>query len=96
MLQEASNSIIRLVQAKHFKDELGMLKQKERSLSKASALCSLDPYIDGKGIIRDGGRIRRSGLNEEYMHPIILPNKSKVTELISVISKQHIVVEASL
>ena len=96
LLQEASNSIIRLVQAKHFKDELGMLKQKERSLSKASALCSLDPYIDGKGIIRDGGRIRRSGLNEEYMHPIILPNKSKVTELISVISKQHIVVEASL
>ena len=40
------------------------------------------PFIDGKSIIRVGGRIRRSGLNEEYMHPIILPKKSKVTELI--------------
>ena len=82
LLQEASDSIIKLVQAKHFKDELGKLKQKERSLSKASALCSLDPFIDGKGILRVRGRIRRSGLNEEYMHPIILPEKSKVTELI--------------
>ena len=82
LLQETSESIIKLVQAKHFKDELGKLKQKERSLSKASTLCSLDPFIDGKGIIRVGGRIRRSALNEEYMHPIILPKKSKVTELI--------------
>ena len=39
-------------------------------------------FIDGKGIIRVGGRIRRSELNEEYMHPIILPKKSKVTELV--------------
>ena len=39
LLQEASDSIIKLVQAKHFKNELGKLKQKERSLSKASALC---------------------------------------------------------
>ena len=39
------------------------------------------PFIDEKGIIRVGGRIR-SGLNEEYMHPIILPKKFKVTELI--------------
>ena len=45
-------------------------------------MCSLDPFTDGKDIIRAGGRIGRSGLNEEYMHPIILPKKSKVTELI--------------
>ena len=82
LLQEASDSIIKLVQTKHFKDELGKLKQKARSLSKASALCSLDPFINGKGIIRVCGQIRTSGLNEEYMHPIILPKISKVTELI--------------
>ena len=33
LLQEASDSIIKLVKAKDFKDELGKLKQKERSLS---------------------------------------------------------------
>ena len=67
--QEASDSIIKLVQAKHFKDKFGRLKQKERSLSKlskASAFCFLDPFIDGKSIIRVGEWIRRSGLNE-YM-----------------------------
>ena len=82
LLQGASDSIIKLVQAKHFKEELGKLKQKARSLSKASALCSLDPFIDGKGIIRVGRRIRRSELNEEYVHLIVFPKKSKVTELI--------------
>ena len=38
LLQEARDSIVKLVQAIHFKDEFGKLKQKERSLSKASAL----------------------------------------------------------
>ena len=82
LLQEASDCIIKLFQAKYFKDELDKMKQKERSLSKASALFSFNSFIDGKGIIRVGGRIRRSELYEEYMHPIILPKKSKVTELI--------------
>ena len=45
-------------------------------------MCFHDPFIDGKDIIRVDGQIRRSGLNEEYMHPIILPKKSKVTKLI--------------
>ena len=45
-------------------------------------MCFHDPFIDWKDIIRVDGQIRRSGLNEEYMHPIILPKKSKVTKLI--------------
>ena len=32
--------------------------------------------------MRVGGQIRRSGLNEVCVHPIILPKKLKVTELI--------------
>ena len=71
-----------MVHAKDFKNELCMLKQKERSLSKASALRSFDPFIGGKGTCRDGGQIRRLGLNKEYMDSVILPKKSKVTALI--------------
>ena len=71
-----------MVQAKHFKNELCKLKKKERSLNRASALCSFDPFIDGKGTCRVGGQIRRSGFNEEYMDSVILPKKSNVTELI--------------
>ena len=36
-IQEASDNTIKLVQSKHFKDELSKLKQKERGLSKAIA-----------------------------------------------------------
>ena len=32
--------------------------------------------------MRVGARIRRLGLNEEYINPIILPKRSKVTKLI--------------
>ena len=46
-------------------------------------MCSPDSFIDGKGMLRVGGQIRRSGLNEEYMHPIILPKKAKITKLIA-------------
>ena len=37
LLEEASDSIIKLVQAKYLKDELGKLKQKERSLNKGGS-----------------------------------------------------------
>ena len=36
-IQEASDNTIKLVQSKHFKDELSKLKQKEIGLSKAVA-----------------------------------------------------------
>ena len=37
LLEEASDSIIKWVQAKYLKDELGKLKQKERSLNKGGS-----------------------------------------------------------
>ena len=38
--------------------------------------------MEKHGIIRVGGRLRRSRLNNECKHPIILPEKSKVADLI--------------
>ena len=82
MLQEASNAIIKLGQNKHFKDEVKKIRQKEGSLGKESQISTLNPFMDKHGIIRVGGRIRRSGLSDECKYPIILPKKSKVTDLI--------------
>ena len=62
MLQEASNATIKLVQNKHFKREVQKIRQKEGSLGKESQLSTLNPFIDKYGIIRVGGRLRRSGL----------------------------------
>ena len=81
LIQEASNGIIKLVQAKHFKEEVEKLKHK-KNVAKTSSLATYDPYIDQNGILRVGGRVRRSNLNEECIHPIILPKKSKVTYII--------------
>ena len=82
ILQEASNPITKLVQNKHFKDEFLNIRQKEGSLGKVSQLSTLNPFMDEHGIIRVGGRLRMSGLSDEYKHSVILPKKSKVTDLI--------------
>ena len=82
MLQEASNAIIKLVQNKDFKDDVQKIRQKEGSLGRENQLSTLNPFMDKHSIIRVGGRLRRLGLSDECKHPIILPKKSKVTDLI--------------
>ena len=43
---------------------------------------SLNPFIDSYGILRVGGRLKNSTLDESVTHPIILPKSGKVTELL--------------
>ena len=45
-------------------------------------LIKLDPNFDRDGIIRVGGRLKRSSLSEEVKHPVILPGKCDATRLI--------------
>ena len=52
-----------------------------RCLNKVN-LGSLDPVVDENGVIRVGGRLGNSSLSKETAHPVILPNKSHVTELV--------------
>ena len=82
MLQEASNAITKLVQNKHFEDEVQKIRQKEGFLGKESQLSTLNPFMDKHGIIRVDGRLRRSGFRDECNYAIILPRQSKVTDLI--------------
>ena len=62
-----------------------------KAMKKASSLYQLDPFLDANGILRVGGRIRRSSLSYDAKHPIILPRKGHVTELI--ICHHHQIVE---
>ena len=73
MLQEAINAMIKLVKSNHFKDEVQIIRQ-EGSLGEESQLSILGPFMDKHGIVRVGGKIR-SGINNEYKHPKILPKK---------------------
>ena len=67
------------MQQRKLKDELRWLKSVEnsndlkKSLDKRSKISRLDPFFDGDGVIRAGGRLGKSFLNNECQHPMLFP-----------------------
>lgn len=57
-------------------------KPQNRPVAKKSSLYRLDPFIDERGILRVGGRIRCSDLSFNVKHPVIVPRKGHITELL--------------
>ena len=59
------------------------VKTKKSEVKKSSALYRLDPFLDQDGLIRVGGRL---GNSQEFpkglKHPVILPKKSFIVDLI--------------
>ncbi|XP_016657856.1 uncharacterized protein LOC100576055 [Acyrthosiphon pisum] len=47
-----------------------------------TTIAQLAPFIDSNGIIRFGGRLKRALLDENAKYPILLPQKTHLTELI--------------
>ena len=83
LIERGGLEIIKMVQKQYFTDEMKKLVKpttNDRSnLTKGNSLYKLDPFIDEKGIIHVGGRLRKSQLDQQIMHPIILTKKSVVT-----------------
>lgn len=79
----AENLILQQAQASCFPDELNAL-QKGKPLHRQSRLLSLSPELDSDvGLMRVGGRLRRSqDLDPDIIHPIILDPKHPTTQLI--------------
>ena len=95
--QRAELQIIRIVQNEAFQDEIQLLKDvnikspaadkdgsKERmkTVKKSSSLYKLDPFLDKDDVLRVGGRLRQSSIPYDVKHPVILPKKGHVTDLI--------------
>ena len=96
-LRLAEVEIIRSVQQECFKEEICILKsyglrmsapdrndvrRRNRAIRESSCLYRLDPYLDGDGIVRVGGRLGKAGFPLEIKHPVILPRKHHITELL--------------
>lgn len=94
-LQEAEHLILKSAQEVALSEELRILKtqngypserqevkKRNQELKKSSNLFRLDPFIDENGLIRVGGRIKRSGFLLEEVHPVILPKSGVVTQLL--------------
>ena len=105
-LQNAESAIIKIVQRAAFLEVVSSMKKlnvqeqksgektvthENKAMKKASSLYQLDPFLDANGILRVDGRIRRFSLSYDAKHPIILPRKGHVTELI--ICHHHQIVE---
>ena len=96
-LLEAEGEVLKIVQREQFHEEIEVLKKlktvgeetdrklaRERNLAikKSSCLYRLDPFLDEDSIVRVGGRIRRANLPFATKHPVVLPCKSHVTNLL--------------
>ena len=58
-----------------------------KNLNIAAYMRKLHPQLDDKGILRVGGRLENSLIKYEAKHPVILPYRHQVTDLI--ISEHH-------
>ncbi|XP_047246221.1 uncharacterized protein LOC124883254 [Girardinichthys multiradiatus] len=76
----AADIVLKLLQQQAFPQELRVLKAKG-SLPSSSSLFQLDPIVD-QGLLRVGGRLKKSTLCHGFKHPIILPKDHHITMLI--------------
>ena len=83
LLQEAGKCIAKMVQLKYFNEELKQLKMKNKENVKISCkISSLNPSLDGNGIIRVGGRLEKPDINNDCKHPILMPKGCHISKLI--------------
>ena len=62
------------------KQTLIMIAQK--SLGERSLYQNLSPFVDTDGIVRVGGRVEKSEVSYDQMHPVLLPHDHPISKLI--------------
>lgn len=80
-IRDSLLSCIKLVQQEHFQEEILSIKNK-KCINKKSKLTSVNPTLDHEEILRVGGRLQHAQISEAMKHPIILPHKSHLTDLV--------------
>lgn len=74
--------LTKMSQEEFFAAEIKVLQQSEAELDKKNRLLSLRPFLDKKGILRVGGRLKFSSLVLDEKHPPIISNKSRLAALL--------------
>ena len=83
---DAEKDIVKVVQNEAFPKEIDAVNgtapgNRKKSLPRTSPVRDLNPYVTD-GILRVGGRLENASVSFEVKHPIILPSKHHVTNLI--------------
>ena len=83
---KAESVIVKAVQRDAFPVELALVGQKEprgqkKCVPRSSPISNLNPFV-ADGILRVGGRLENAPISFQTKHPVILPSKHHVTNLI--------------
>jgi len=81
----AFRGLIRIVQHEAFLDDLTRLQKGDRC---SKTIRHLDPFIDETGLLRVGGRLDNAEIQYAHKHPILLPARHRLTDLL--IDHHHI------
>ena len=81
-LSKAETIFLTQSQCRSFPDEVDCL-QKGKDISRKSTILQRCPFLDPEGLLRVGGRLRRSEISPNQKHPVILHRKDQLTLLIA-------------
>ena len=74
-LQESQSRLIKLTQYQDCSEEITRLQEK-LNVNKKSPIVKLQPFLDDKGCLRVGGRLRHAPLPFEQKHPLIISHRN--------------------
>ncbi|XP_071653643.1 uncharacterized protein [Temnothorax longispinosus] len=77
--QSALLVVVKLVQSISFSEEIDQFRNGRRL---PKPFIRLAPFLDPTGVLRVGGKLTHSGLTLEAKHPVLLPSKHRLTELV--------------
>ncbi|UYV82061.1 hypothetical protein LAZ67_21000637, partial [Cordylochernes scorpioides] len=80
-LTKAIQVLVKSIQQVEFCTEIKLLKL-NKQLPLSNKLTSLNPFLDTQGLLRVGGRLKYSYLNENQKFPLLLPKNHHITNLI--------------
>ncbi|UYV60129.1 ASAP1 [Cordylochernes scorpioides] len=80
-LTKAIQVLVKSIQQVEFCTEIKLLKS-NKQLPMSNKLTSLNPFLDTQGLLRVGGRLEYSYLNENQKLPLLLPKNHHITNLI--------------
>lgn len=80
-LRAARRAVVKNIQRIEFCAEIRSL-EKGAPIENNSKLLCLNPFLDNDGLIRVGGRIKHSRASYSVKHPLLMPGKHSVTQLL--------------
>ncbi|XP_076384377.1 uncharacterized protein LOC143262794 [Megalopta genalis] len=86
-IRKAHLVIIKQAQLEAFPIEINCLERKT-AMPKGSRILNLNPFLDQDKLLRVGGRLRHAPLSYCQKHPLLLPHRHHITNLI--IESEHL------